>query len=283
MNRKVIKYILELFYIFIIPLLFIVATSEIDISKEYIYDNDGNFDVSAETKKLTFNNSIIKYTYDPLYTNYLNFNQLANWKYTINTDDSVPMVLYIDNSGSRKNHKFYIKSNFNDIQIWGSDDQFQEYWSGLPTTRDFYTTTNAISTLPYNNMFIRNYPTNNYLTNYGEIELYIEVFDLTQIYGIGYEPSTIQEFEETFNNNYYNQTQSQIIVIQDNNIISSNYVVNYTIWGNIKSSFVSGLDLNSDSLVLDIVFCYIILWFVMFLSWHIIYLLFDKLFHLRRE
>lgn len=62
MNKNNLKLIMELIFIFILPLLFICFTSEIQVEREFTYDNQGNYETSADTKKLSFDNSIIKYT-----------------------------------------------------------------------------------------------------------------------------------------------------------------------------------------------------------------------------
>ena len=62
MIKKNIKLIMELIFIFILPLVFICFTSEIQVERNFEYDNNGNYETSQETKKLSFDNSIIKYT-----------------------------------------------------------------------------------------------------------------------------------------------------------------------------------------------------------------------------
>lgn len=244
MSKKIIKYFFELVYIFILPLVFICATSQIEVEREFTYDNEGNYQVSEDTKKLSFDNSIIKYTkqktiYIDVLTSSTNLLNLDGTKtlYLKLSD----LTLSVNDNGN--NYRWFDYG----LALSASIQQFNNY--RLYIFKGF----SSISFEPV------------------IVEIDNETYYSYENVNLTLYENEINSNNATFINNYYTYDQQE-----------DEITVN-TVWGNIKYAFESGLDLNEDSLVLDLVFCYIILWFIMFLSWHIIYLLFDKLFHLRKE
>lgn len=275
MKERHLKLIMELIFIFIIPLILMACTSE--IKRNYEYDNLGNFETSE--LELSFDNSIIKYTNDKQYINYLDFNQDFDYR-SINTFNESGLDLINNNDGSITitgtssavvafpissdliiGHKYYIQGATSVINIYDSNNPL-------------YTTDTIAELVNGNYWGVR------ILSGYQINEtIYFQVVDLTKMFGVGNEPTTVQEYKDIMVNQFYDYTESQIIQYESNSIISDNYRINYTLWGNIKSLIVDNLQLN-DSILLDLIICYTILWFIMFIIWHMLYLFFDMLIHI---
>lgn len=296
MREKNLKLIMELIFIFILPLLLLCFSSSITVNNNFTYDSNGNYVKELSSKKLMFDNSFIKF--ENGYINKLNFNQLVNLENKIesNTDydfkfeNGLVRIIGLPKSyyyiGSQniqvyENHK-YLLTNYNcKVPIDSINENSFIIFEGesIICSMENYSTVNynfgtSIAT-EQANFEICLSP--NIMYN---IEFYPQIYDLTQMFGSGKEPNNIEEFSKYINvNEYHNYTQSEIIEFVSDSIISENYKINYTIWGKIKNLLIDNLSIN-DSIILDIIICYTMLWFIMFVIWHFFYLFFDGLVHL---
>lgn len=231
MNKKNLKLIMELIFIFILPLVFICFTSEIQIEREFTYDNEGNYETSQDTKSLSFDNSIIKYTKTESIQS-LNLVTFPN----SNTELTGDFYIKISDIEDGYYTLYYNDLGKNIIQIQFRETQVRYYDEETPDENNY----NILDTVTING---DNYYKFNWLNtqfnyyDYGEILI---------------------------NNGYYQYT---------NQTTTKN-----TIWGNIKQLLIDNLDLN-DNVLLDIVLCYMILWLIHWIIWHLFYGILELLWH----
>lgn len=251
MKTKHLKLIMELIFIFIIPLILICGTSTIE--KTYVYDNSGNYQTSQT--ELSFDNSIIKYS--------------DGYKNIIN-DFNVWNEDWEDGS-----YNIYGSKVPNDETIRSKDKI-----NVIPQqTYYFHSSTNfSIICLYYNDTFVDAIGLNNNSSYTIPSNVNQLAFALSGGYGNTYKNDTIINISVGWANGNYVPYGRPLILITDTDVSGQNNI-NYTAWGNIKNLLVNNLELN-DSILLDLIICYTILWFLMFILWHFFYLFFDGLVHL---
>lgn len=239
MNKKNLKLIMELIFIFILPLVFICFTSEIQVERQYTYDNQGNYQISEDTKKLSFDNSIIKYEKQET----INIEVLTSSTDLLNLDGTKTLYLKLS-----------------DLTLSTNDNGINYQWFS-------YGLALSSSIQEFNNY--RLYIFKGFTSTYFE-PIVVEIDN--EIY-YSYENVNLTLYEEEITNNNALYINNYFTYEQEEDEITVN-----TIWGNIKQLLIDNLDLN-DNVLLDIVLCYTILWLIMFLIWHLFYGLFELLWH----
>ena len=252
MTKKNLKFLMEMIFIFILPLLFILPC--IKIKDNFVYDNEGNYQVSE--KIIEFDNSVINYT------------KLDYFKPSISSNDSIYQ------SGSRT--KIWQELNFNNN-------------GGYYTLSQLPLTIHTSGKRLYNGNFLNWYNVYIYINYNSELEEWsfssnfnsvVETMD----YGI-----SLRDNEFTINYlNYEIDASGNIIPLPEevsNKVLSINKDLQKSVnnlFGNIKDIILSNLGLQ-DNILIDIVVYYTFLWFIMFIIWHLFYLLLDLLLHFWRK
>lgn len=282
MNIKRLKYIMEMIFIFILPILFILPC--IKVEDNYIYDNEGNYNSSS--KEIVFNspfdlsvNTIEEETF--LTSSYLasidstyevSYNSQYDWLELTDGDD----FLFYPNGGT----------------IWFLEEDTGDNWENQ--TYSFYVYIENSSTGVFN-------CTLHYGGNFGndrvdvipEDEYDAEMFTIYNNNGYNANMISISQVLLFLEGQRYYECIPNINFIHFDdlcyrvvnrytnvNVITENE--DLTIYGKIKSLFVNYLQIN-DSILLDFVMTYTILWIIMFIIWHLIYLLLDFLLHFWRK
>lgn len=242
MKSKNIRLIMELIFIFIIPLL--ICCLCINVKDTYVYDITGNYNSSS--KQIEFNS--------PFNLNVNTIETISNNNFTYNEQlDEEPFSYLMQYPNG------YIDINFTSMFIDNTNISFNYYSIADESIYDgdfnyefvldfdycyFYYTGNFYSILVNVSYFY------NYLTD----ELGIIINDT--------------DFITT---NLYN------LNIVDFNVITENE--DLSIYGKIKSLIVNYLQVN-DSVLIDFIITYTILWVLMFIIWHLFYRVFDAVAHL---
>lgn len=283
MNKKNLKLIMELIFIFIFPIAFMLISVKSEVVNTY--DENGNllttekiFDFSEDTILRDYNDNL-------QYINYLNYNNNYNIlnnnniaydpiNFTINVKNLSPNYnfnnddyLLLSFNQSVRNHYFYIK-------IISSNSSFylkSYYNDAVYYVNNSYVINNIspIIALGYNNAML-----------VGIYDLKILCIDLTIMFGSGYEP-TKSDFEVIMNDFYYDYSivDSIELIYYSNDIISSDYEYNYTWYSKLFNELYDDLQINNN-IVLKLITTYIILWVIMFLVWHLLYRFIDFMVHL---
>lgn len=277
MKEKNIKLIMELIFIFILPLLFILPN--VSINNNYVYDNDGNFETSS--KELTYDSIV----YNEYYKNYLDFNQLLN--------SDVPKVI-VENENFYSWCSVVIDHIYLAIVQNNCTNGYIQFWESQTNTGVWSIDSNNLNKgqLAYNDvnykfLTITDY---DYLSIRSSVNSGVggsiwqpELFDLTQMFGSGYEPNTIDELSNYIDLSiYYNFTESDIIEYNTDSIISSNYNLVKSPFIYIKDLISGFLNIDKNNISFNIVIDYTSIWFLMFVLWHFVYCLFDFIIHLIR-
>lgn len=312
MTKSHIKLIMELIFIFILPLGIILAS--ISCEKAMTYDENGN--QLTEEKHIEYNNVILNEgtgkwinTYkinqlldnnkEPFSNNYYSPTSGQSW-WTIQTNKVFGYIKY--NYALRYNytttfelkytigHYYYFNVN---AQNDASNSTIRWRITGLYTNsteqgigHEFYVLngTNDNEMILYcwgasnnNSSFLINKDTNDSTTAHLNIN-YMQMIDLTEMYGQGYEPTTTQEVKDLIGNNVYPKGTTELTTI-DTTQKTAYAEQDLTIWGKLKNLIIDNLQLT-DNIIVDIILSYTIIWFIMFIIWHFFYLFFDGLVHI---
>lgn len=251
---------MELIFIFILPLLFILPC--IKVENNYVYDNNGNYEEKEKT--IVFDSPL------NLTTNEVNTMSLYNSYFFLEgesfyVDEDCKDIIdlmegqqfwvalnYVDLIGDDGNHSFELSLSeiydfeYNDGKVvlgWDSSHQVEFHFDD----HEFY----LIATTE-NDEYL-------FLVRAGTFWSVIENnFDIDWFTGEGGIYT------------YYN-------VPNNYNVI--NYVDDLSFIGKIKNIFIDFLDFN-DSFLLDLFITYTYLWIMFFIAWHFLYTLFDFIVHL---
>lgn len=278
MKEKVLKYIIELVFIFIIPLA-LLATC---FKQEKVYDENNN----EVEKYISYDNGIFREYNDNLeYINILNYNQyFSSYDSSFNViidsvDNNIRNVRYVNNSG-------YLGCSFN--------PNYTDHYYII-----YFTISNLVGELKlnyfYNNSFhyILNITSNgNYILKFqshgnGLLGIYkadsseatftISNFGYTDIDLMFGDSSIITTniFKSIINvEEYHEYVDSEIINYYSNDLLSTNYEINYTWYYRIFNQLFDTLQINNNY-ILQIIITYTLLLLVMWFIWHILYLPLD--------
>lgn len=292
MVKEKIKLIMELIFIFIIPL--ILLTISIDFKTVKTYDTNNN-ELTKE-KTLKYDNLILNEYLNPKYSNYLDYNQqmtimnsgidyyapygtLINGTYKSTNSNNICGIEFLHNFIS--GHKYYIcieidTSINSDYLLYITDSCLDlangTFNNGINIIDNIFTSSNQ------NKLVIHLDRTTIASINQEWTFNKYYLIDLTQMFGSGYEPINKNEIELIINKEPQEYITSKIITIKSNNIISENNSINYTPIGVVKNVLTDALNIN-NTITINIIYDYTILWIIMFILWHIIYGLFELIFH----
>jgi len=282
MKEKNIKLIMEMIFIFILPLMFILPA--IKITDNYIYDNNGNY--ASSDKSISYDSI----GYNDYYKNYLDFNQLIN---ITNSTGSISGIDYSISNGI-----------INATGTATADDTIVFGYFQLPLGDKYFINYNIVSVNgiyrvgDFNNGFSisTDYTGAFYVIDSGvtlalqfysgqsfNIIYFYNIFNLTQMFGSGYEPSTIEELSNYIDLSvYHNYTESdEIIFASDEPIAKSNILVKSVV-ANLKELISNVLLIDNNNVVFNLVVDYCGLWLIMFVVWHLLYAILDFIVHLVR-
>lgn len=290
---KKVKLIVELAFIFLLPLLFIALTCSIKTVKEY---DENNNEINKESY-IESSYPFSDFKNDNHYINTLNFNNnivvnnnLVNQGLTPSIDDNDIITLSgISNTTYSNitqgylpivNHKYYIKM----ISI-ANPNNISFYWSF------FNAGYNSIGSQNIGNSWIIEpyYVSNSYTgiqgftanTDFNNVKFKVLCCDLTLMFGAGFEPSLV-DCDIIFNNldiDIYSYTVSEEVVYYSDIQLSSDFIYNYSPWGSFIHLVIDYLYL-ADTPLLRILLMYFIMFMIMFLLWHVVYLPIDWIVHL---
>lgn len=258
MKEKNIKLIMEMIFIFILPLVFILPA--IKITDNYVYDNNGNF-VSSD--------KVIEYDSISYYQEYRNVIEDFNI-----FDKSLITANYIDVDGVltfqlnrcvsdyipiTPNTIYYgidlrgVDDGTRAICFYNSEYEFVSFIS-LGLTGLIYT---GSFTTPNDVRYMRV----NLLTYYiDNVCINISV--------------------DSANGNYVPYGED-LVFISDTDYTGNATLIKSPL-SNIKEVVVEVLKINTDNVVVNIAFDYTCLWFIMFVIWHLFYTFIDFIVHLAR-
>lgn len=324
MNKRNIKLIMELIFIFILPLGIILAS--ISCEKAMTYDENGN--QLNEEKHIEYNNNFLRENdgylndlevYELLPNNTQPYNDYTGWScdypgtIELSTENGEQCIKpWITNYNYNNGNNGYLKTGILDYTLdhtyYFSIRYTTQLSSSTPTTSEYYTvmfpfndynlvldnvggsnittyeeiikaTTNRNDV--QKNLRIRYYNVNSTSSTKKYICIYdIQLVDLTIMFGLGNEPTSISDYHLYTNNEKFNYRQNgEIIKYISSQPISNNYVENTSIWSKIKELLIENLNLK-DGNTINIILDYTALWFIMFIIWHLFYLFFDMLVHI---
>lgn len=252
MKCKHLKLIMELIFIFILPLLFLLPS--IKIIDNYVYDNNGNYESSDK---------VIDYDSISYYSEYCNVIENFNiwnerWELGsisvstgLNTNDSerirsVDYISVLPNS----NYYFYKVSSYSNTRVifYDIDKNFLSSSSGYASSFSFSTSSDVY--------FIR------FACN-----------------GITYNNDICINISVSWANGYYVPYGESLVIYSDSNLSGDAVLVRSPL-SDLKTLLIDILKLNNNNVSVNILFDYTCLWLIMFLIWHFIYGIFDFIVHL---
>lgn len=245
MKCKHLKLIMELIFIFILPLLLLLPS--VSIHNDIVYDNNGNFVYSDRVIDFQTpfvyekNNIVIVDSFD------LNF----NWEFSSSTSIYISLSnLIVDNYLMSYDYLIALYDAKGLIYIAFNED-------GINSSLVFFNEVEGLFDFNGNGI--------------GTIITY-SCEDIINYNGEDYYKFTIDTYANNnwywdFNNGYYLKVSSE-----------SGSII-FTILGKIKLLFTEFLDFN-NSPILDLFISYNFLWLMMFISWHFLYSFFDFIVHL---
>lgn len=262
MKKSKIKYIFELVFIFVLPLLFIVCC--FNIQKQYTYDNSGNYETSNYT--LVFNSPIELNTHEIVSNHTFIGYEVIN---EYSADDNISTCI-IDMSNNYLEYNYYVNVKDFDIINYYGEMSFRSYNDneidlGSNNTLEIWNTNATI---------LYNISGNNNGGDWWDDNIIL--IDAPSFYT--YLNDEANYYNMNINTYYIGEGYFNIYVAKYLDYNSYVETENINLFGKIENLICNTLQI-SNNIVLDILIVYTFLWFIMFIIWHLFYLTIDFLLH----